>query len=103
MSSSANCAVRVSSAANQVRRFDGGVLRATWWGIRAGADVRRQLKSKGFEDVAAPPPPARLGEDAEWGVVAGLRLTRTSCLVRSIVRQSWYSAHGVSRDLVIGV
>ena len=32
-----------------------------------------------------------------------LRLTRSSCLVRATVRQTWWAAHGRHRDVVIGV
>lgn len=32
-----------------------------------------------------------------------LRLTRATCLERSVVLQQWYGAQGVARDVVIGV
>ena len=34
---------------------------------------------------------------------AVLRRTEDTCLVRSIVLQRWYAAHGEPRDLIIGV
>lgn len=34
---------------------------------------------------------------------AVLRRRSDTCLVRATVRQAWHAAHGVHRDLVIGV
>jgi hypothetical protein len=36
-------------------------------------------------------------------VRAVLRRRGESCLVRSIVLQAWYAAHGEPRDLIVGV
>jgi hypothetical protein len=36
-------------------------------------------------------------------VRAVLRRRGDSCLVRSIILQAWYAAHGEQRDLIVGV
>jgi hypothetical protein len=77
-------------------------LRAAWWALRATRDARRQLGSRGFDSVRLEAPPT-LPAPAEIGVSAVLRLKNEACLVRAMVRQAWHSAHGSSRDIVIGV
>lgn len=49
------------------------------------------------------PPPPLLPERGRRGVVAVLRRTGASCLVRATVLQAWDLAHGRRRDVVIGV
>ena len=65
--------------------------------------ARLQLKKgRPVEDVRVPPVPA-VPPEAERGVNAALHRTGSACLVKSVVRQRWYAAHGEARDLVIGV
>lgn len=54
------------------------------------------------ESVTVRPAP-RLSLEATRGVNGVLRLTRATCLQKSLVLQRWYADHGVERDLVIGV
>jgi hypothetical protein len=47
--------------------------------------------------------PPTLPATAVRGVEAVLRRSRPTCLQAALVRQRWLRAHGVLRDLVIGV
>lgn len=78
-------------------------LRAAWWALRMARRTRRLLASDGVEAALGPPPPPRLPATAIRGVRGGLRRRGESCLVKSIVIQSWDAAHGHRRDLIIGV
>lgn len=88
--------------ARQLRALNLAMVRAAWWTIRAVHNARRQIEDGNFSEVALPRPPA-VPSSAERGVRAVLRTTGASCLVRTTVRQAWFAAHGVRRDLVIGV
>jgi Transglutaminase-like superfamily len=79
---------------------DLGELRAAWWAHRALRDVRRRLAA-GHTEVR--PVPAALPASAVRGVEAILRRRRATCLEGALVRQRWLKAHGVTRDVVIGV
>jgi hypothetical protein len=64
--------------------------------------VGRDLRRYKADEVQLPPAP-RVGLDATRGVRVALKLTRATCLQRSVVLQHWYAAHDVARDIVIGV
>lgn len=76
--------------------------RAAVWALRAHLVTRRRLRNRQVEEVHVPTAP-RLGVDATRGVDVVLRLTRATCLERSVVLQQWYAAQGIARDVVIGV
>jgi Transglutaminase-like superfamily len=78
-------------------------LRAAWWALRTASRTRRLLDSEGLEAAIGPPPPPNLPDAGIRGVRGALRRRRESCLVKSIVVQSWEAAHGRRRDLIIGV
>ncbi len=86
-----------------MRRFSPANLRAAWWALRASRRTSRLLDQHGLEAALAPPAPPPLPAAALRGVEAVLRRRDDTCLVRSIVRQSWLAAHGQPRDLIIGV
>ena len=76
--------------------------RAAWWGVRACARVRRRVGGPDFGSGSLPPVPP-VGRHATPAVLAVLARMRASCLVRSVVLQRWFLAHGEARQLVIGV
>jgi hypothetical protein len=84
------------------RLVDVAALRAAWWTVRAARTARRRLAS-GSVDVGPLTPVPQLPPRAERGVFAVLRRSRYTCLVRALVLQAWYAAHGDARDVVIGV
>lgn len=75
-------------------------VRAAWWAYRCLRDARRRLAA-GRTDVEVAPP--ALPASAVRGVEAVLRRARPTCLEAALVRQGWLRAHGVRRDVVIGV
>jgi hypothetical protein len=77
-------------------------VRALWWAQRAAHRARRDLAGDGLDDLVVTSPPCLPASDRRW-VVALLRLSRRTCLVRSVVLQAWDASHGRRRDLVIGV
>jgi hypothetical protein len=83
-------------------RVDLPTARAALWTLRASRAARRQADRSLVAAVSLPPVPD-VPLEAERGVNAVLRRRRESCLTRASVRQAWFAAHGVSRDLVIGV
>lgn len=83
-------------------RLDLPTLRAAWWTIRALGETRRALRRKGINGFRLDPPPS-LPRSAMSGVRAAIRLTRPTCLERSLVLQRWLGSHGPSPDVVIGV
>lgn len=86
-----------------MRRFHPANLRAAWWALRSARQTRRLLSTKGLDAALGPPPPPALPDEAARGARAALRRRGHTCLVRSIVMQSWDAAHGRPRDLIIGV
>ncbi len=78
------------------------LVQASWWTHMAASRVRRHLAGQKLEDLVVRPPPV-LPPGARRVVVAVLRIRRDTCLVRSAVLQAWDSAHGLQRDIVIGV
>ncbi len=77
-------------------------LRALWWARSASRQTRRDLARRGLEELVVVPPPSLPSADRRW-VVALLKASRQTCLVRSAVLQAWDAAHGRRRDLIIGV
>lgn len=75
-------------------------LRAAWWAYRCLRDLRRRLPA-GKTDIGVSPP--ALPASAVRGVDAVLRRARPTCLEAALVRQRWLRAHGVLRDVVVGV
>ena len=86
-----------------IRRLDPRNLRAAWWAWRAAGRTRRKLGSGGLDAALALPVPPPLPAEAQRGVDAALRRRGGTCLVRSIVLQTWLAAHGEARDLIVGV
>jgi Transglutaminase-like superfamily len=77
-------------------------LRAAWWTLRAVRRASRQLSDGRLDSVALPRPPL-LPASAERGVNGTLRRSKAKCLVQALVRQSWFAAQGLPRDLIVGV
>ena len=86
-----------------MRRFDPANLRAAWWALGAARRTRRLLTTEGLDAALDPPAPPALPEGAARGARAALRRRGATCLVESIVMQSWEAAHGRRRDLIVGV
>jgi hypothetical protein len=64
--------------------------------------VRRGLAAGELHRVTIQPPPS-LPVSAARGVEGLLRRATHTCLEAALVRQRWMQAHGVRRDVVIGV
>lgn len=77
-------------------------LRAALWARRALSQARRGLRQDGVGGVLVSSPPP-LPESARRGVLAVLRRRPSTCLERSLVLQRWHAAHGMPREVVIGV
>ena len=77
-------------------------VRAAWWARQALRRAHRDLAVGGVRSAAVPAPP-KLPAHASRGVEALLRVSRHTCLEGALVRQRWLAAHGVMRDVVIGV
>lgn len=79
-----------------------GYLEGAGWAIRAARKTRRQLRAGGLKAVAIPVAPlARDG--ALRGVRDGMRVTRPTCLERSLVRRAWHARQGRDVHVIIGV
>jgi hypothetical protein len=85
-----------------MRRVDLPTLRAAWWAQRALRRAHRTLRRGGLANASVIDPP-RLGPDASRGVFAVLRRKDSTCLERALVLQRWRAAHGVEKDVIIGV
>lgn len=77
-------------------------VRAALWTERAVRRARRRLAQGRVRQTGIPRPPA-LPASAGRAVEALLRRRRHTCLEGALVRQRWLEAHGVMRDVVIGV
>jgi Transglutaminase-like superfamily len=86
-----------------VRRLSPANLRAAWWTVQTARRTRQLLAARGLDAALGPPPPPPLPIEAERGVRGALRRLRGTCLVNAIVLQAWEAAHGLRRDLVVGV
>lgn len=78
-------------------------LRSAWWALRTARRTRRLLSTEGLDAALGPPAPPLLADEASRGVRAMLRRRGDTCLVQSIVLQSWEAAHDRDCDLIIGV
>ena len=85
-----------------MRRPDRHELRAAVWALQALRHVRRDLARCGIGRATVPTPP-ELPPGAVGAVSAALRRLGPTCLERSLVLQKWYEAHGIERDVVVGV
>jgi hypothetical protein len=83
-------------------RTDLATLRAALWTLRAARSVRKQLGAGQPMPQRLPAVP-RVPATAERGMKGVLTRREDTCLVRALVRQAWFAAHGSPRDLVIGV
>src|SRR3954468_23724247 len=77
-------------------------VRALAWAWRAANQARTQIEAGELPPLALPPVP-KVPLSAEHGVRIALQPRLFTCLVRASVRQTWLSAHGIERDVVIGV
>lgn len=84
------------------RKLDSASLRAAWWAMLALRKTRRALRRDRVTEVVVGTPPV-LPDRAARGVRAVLRRSDPTCLERALVLQAWETAHGGSRDVIIGV
>jgi hypothetical protein len=77
-------------------------IRASAWALLALARLRRGLRLHGMAARAAAPP-GWATSGTTRAVERVLRATHATCLERSLVLQAWFAAHGIARDVVIGV
>jgi hypothetical protein len=77
-------------------------MRAALWAQRTLGRTRRQLRAGRVTGLALPQPP-QLPAAARRGVEGVLRRRRHTCLEAALVRQRWLAAHGMHREIVIGV
>lgn len=78
------------------------ISRSFAWSCAAVGTVRAVLRRDGGVRAPVPPPPM-VPPRAVRGVRWGLALRRATCLERSLVMQRWLVAHGIERDVLIGV
>jgi len=91
--------IRANGSSARVSALTPGNAIGAAWAWRAAILARRQLRRGGLEALSLPRPPAR----ATWrGVGIVLRRRNLTCLERAVIRQSWHSAHGSLRDLIVG-
>lgn len=77
-------------------------LRVGLWALVEVRRVRRDLRQHGTHAVVRPVPrraPGRAGR----GIHLAAKVSRATCLERSLLRQAWFVQHGRSVDVVIGV
>ena len=77
-------------------------VRAAFWALLALRRTRRALKRDRVTEIRVTSPP-QLPSSAGRGVRAVIRRSDPTCLERALVLQAWETAHGESRDVVIGV
>jgi len=87
---------------SRLRRVSLAELRTAWWANRALGQLREKLAAGPLSEVSIAPP-ARLPDSGRRGVALLLRLRRHTCLEQALIWQSWLAAHGIRRDVVIGV
>jgi hypothetical protein len=85
-----------------MNKYDPRVLRAALWTWRAARRVKKDLSRSRLDDVRVIPVPS-LPAEAGRGVAAVLRRTSYTCLERALLLQAWNNAHGLRRDVIIGV
>lgn len=81
--------------------FRPSFLAAAGWAVAASAQARRMARRGDLMGgrVLRPPP---LPDSAGRAVAGVLTRTKASCLVRSLVLQSWHAAQDRERDVVVG-
>lgn len=77
-------------------------LRAGVWAARELRRLRAALARDGIR-VTVREPPRRVSRKSGQVVMLAVRVTRASCLERSLLRQAWLRGRGTMRDVVIGV
>ena len=77
-------------------------LRAGLWAARELKRLRVALARDGVR-VTVGRPPRRVSRKSGKVVMLAARMTRASCLERSLLRQAWLRGRGTMRDVVIGV
>lgn len=85
-----------------MHRLDPRNIRAALWALRALARIRRDLDRLGIAGARVLQPPGLPPESVRC-VLTVLQRRRATCLERSLVLQKWHSAHGVDRDIILGV
>lgn len=83
-------------------RLDPFMWIAAGWAFVALRRARKQLIDKPLDRLTLPKPP-RAPHYARRAVAAVLRHRRATCLLEAVVLQQWDAAHGLRRDVVIGV
>lgn len=89
------------NAEPRLPRWHPKTIRAAWWALWSLRIAKRQLQRDGLSHRAGPPPPLPWG--SRTGVEGVLRRSDPTCLERTVVWQAWLSAHGIARDVVVGV
>lgn len=82
-------------------RFDLPSVRAAGWAAAALRRLRVDLRTEGL-DARVPPPPV-LPPHAVQGLALVVRVSRASCLERSLLLQAWLGAHDEPRSVNVGV
>ena len=77
-------------------------LRVALWAAREVRRLRGALAREGIRSSVRRPP-RRMSRNSGRAVLLAARLTRASCLERSLLRQAWLQTRGKDRDVVIGV
>jgi len=77
-------------------------VRAGLWAARELRRLRGALARDGVR-VTVGRPPRRVSRKSGNVVMLAARMTRASCLERSLLRQAWLRGRGTMRDVVIGV
>lgn len=85
-----------------MHRLRPAYLAAAAWALVQVLRARRVL-ANGLPQPGVIGAPPRLAGDDRRPVLAVLRRTGSTCLVRSLVLQAWDAAHGTDRDVIIGV
>jgi hypothetical protein len=78
-------------------------LRTLAWAFVSVRRARRQLSGGGGLATVNVRPAPLGGRGAQRGLRDGLRLSRPSCLERSLVRRAWHLRQGREVPIVIGV
>jgi hypothetical protein len=77
-------------------------VRAGLWATREIRRLRGALARDGIS-VSVRRPPRRASRKSGRVVMLAARVTRATCLERSLLRQAWLRGRGTMRDVVIGV
>jgi hypothetical protein len=85
-----------------VRRKYRERLAAARWAVAAKRHVHRALPAGPVEQLTVPPAPRTSAVGGRL-VRLVLRVTRATCLEKSLVLQRWFADNGTTYDIVIGV